>query len=144
MVDSADLDLRGHLASLLSGTMPLASFRHWFANALWSLEEAADDDTLDFAYLVENRLAEYSGGHITDDELLSVLRRDFVALGPGLSVVRGDRRLVSGSTSTVIDRRPPSSLGQRATAGWLGTTLSRLMVPPVATAPGRRVGVGYG
>lgn len=70
------LDLRGHLDSVLSGRIPLTDFRHWFAKALWDLEAVSDDDTLEFAYLVENRLAEYSGGYVSEGELRAALRAD--------------------------------------------------------------------
>ncbi len=74
-----DLDLRSHLGMLLSGALSLESFRHWFASALWDIEESTDDDTVEFAYLLENRLAEYSGGYVTDAELIAGLRADFLA-----------------------------------------------------------------
>lgn len=74
----SELELRTHLERALNRSWPLESFRHWFANALWSLESAVDDDTLEFAYLIENRIAERSGGWITDDELLTALATDFV------------------------------------------------------------------
>lgn len=79
MGDRHEADLLAHLGKLLRDELPLASFRQWFANALWEWEWADDDDTLDLAYLVENRLAEYSGEHISESELRQALRDDVAA-----------------------------------------------------------------
>lgn len=79
MEDRHEADLLTHLGKLLRGERSLAAFRQWFANALWDREWSDDDDTLDFAYLVENRLAEYSGEHVSEDQLLHALRDDVVA-----------------------------------------------------------------
>lgn len=76
-MSATDLDLRLHLGSVLNRSLPVESFRQWFASALWELESVLDDDTLDFAYLIENRIAERSSGLITDDELIAVLASDF-------------------------------------------------------------------
>ena len=77
MDNSQVLDLRLQLGRLLSGSLPPESFRHWFASSLRGIEEAADDDTVKFAYVVGNRLAEYSGGYIADEELIAGMRADF-------------------------------------------------------------------
>jgi hypothetical protein len=74
-MNADDLDLRGQLGNLLAGELSLDAFRHWFASALWMAESDADEETLNFAYLVENHLAEFSGGHISENQLIDVLRR---------------------------------------------------------------------
>ena len=121
-----DLDLFSHLGSLLSGSVPLESFRQWFANALWDLEESADDDTVEFAYLLENRLAEYSGGYITEGELVAGLRADVAkqfgskagAVG-SVSTGQSGRTVAIGTRAPVVVWRAGSSvrtLQQRITA----------------------------
>ncbi len=79
MEDRHDADLLAHLGKLLRDEVPLEDFRHWFSSALWEWEWADDDVTLDFAYLVENRLAEFSGGHLSERQLLRALREDVAA-----------------------------------------------------------------
>ncbi len=76
-MSAADLDLRLHLGNVSNRSLPVESFRQWFASALWELKSVLDDDTLDFAYLIENRIAERSSGLITDDELIEALASDF-------------------------------------------------------------------
>ncbi|MBA2518183.1 MAG: hypothetical protein H0V24_00800 [Chloroflexia bacterium] len=71
-----DLDLEGQIASLVRGSLSLNGFRQWFANAMWDIELAGDEDTMRFAYLVENRLAEFTGGFISAQGLIEVLRED--------------------------------------------------------------------
>ena len=75
-------DLESHLGTLLRGSLELDAFRHWFANALWEIEAEGSDDTIDLANLIENRLAEYSGGYISQEVLLDALRED-------VAIVRG-------------------------------------------------------
>jgi len=76
-MNADDFDLRGQLGKVLAGELPLDAFRQWFASALWIAESEADEETLKFAYLVENHLAEFSGGHISEERLLDVLRQAY-------------------------------------------------------------------
>lgn len=73
---SQDADLLPYLTRLLNGSLALDDFRHWFANALWDIESDGDPATIDLAYLVENRLAEFSGGHFDEARLRAVLADD--------------------------------------------------------------------
>lgn len=73
--DTFARELERHLGSLLHGGSTPWEFRRWFASALWASEDSADGDTLDFAYEIENIIAERSGDHITDDEMLGALRQ---------------------------------------------------------------------
>ncbi|MGH2535156.1 MAG: hypothetical protein ACRDJW_23075 [Thermomicrobiales bacterium] len=57
--------------------------RRWFASALWAAEGSADD-TLKFDYEIENIIAERSGDHITDNEMLEALRQATVARFGGI------------------------------------------------------------
>ena len=144
-------DLLGHLGGMLSGRVPLDAFRHWFANALWALEESADEDTLDFAYLVENRLAEYSGGHVEAADLVRALRAD---LDQRLAAVRRSAtpqdawRVIApraSSTARTIDRRAPSWSAGRGTIPLGSADAARRITAPApvilrtAGAPPARV-----
>ena len=79
MAEGFARELERQLGSLLHGGLAPYDFRRWFASALWAAEGVADDDTLAFAYEVENIIAERTGEHITDDELLEALRAATVA-----------------------------------------------------------------
>ncbi len=72
-------DLERQLGSLLRGGASPYAFRGWFASALWAAEGSANSDTLAFAYEIENIIAERSGDHITDDEMLGALRTAAIA-----------------------------------------------------------------
>jgi hypothetical protein len=91
---AADLD--AHLGRLLTGSLPLDDFRQWFANTVWEIEAEGSDDTIDLANLVENRLAEYSGGYISQAVLINALRDDVatargVIYAPAFSASGGQR-----------------------------------------------------
>lgn len=77
--DTFARELERQLSSLLHGGLMPWEFRRWFASALWASEGSADGDTLDFAYEIENIIAERSGDHITDGEMLGALRQAVVA-----------------------------------------------------------------
>ncbi|MDQ3695785.1 MAG: hypothetical protein M3464_19525 [Chloroflexota bacterium] len=74
-----EIDLDEHLRWLLTGSLDTSGFRQWFASALWAIESKADEDTIEFASLVENRIAEYARGHVPDQVLLATLRADVAA-----------------------------------------------------------------
>lgn len=79
VIDPFAREIERHPGSLLHGGLTPWAFRRWFASALWASEDAAGDDTLDFAYEIENIIAERSGDHITDDEMLGALREAVAA-----------------------------------------------------------------
>lgn len=74
MDDRFARELERHLGSLFHGGLTPWEFRRWFASALWASEGSAEGDTLDFAYEIENIIAERSGDHITDDEMMGALQ----------------------------------------------------------------------
>ncbi len=74
MADLFARDLERQLGSLLHGGLEPYEFRRWFANALWAAEGSDDEATLIFAYEIENIVAERSGEHITDQEMLAAIR----------------------------------------------------------------------
>jgi hypothetical protein len=69
-----DLDIHNQLVSYLAGDSSLQAFRDWFDSSTWDMEETgANQDALRLAGEVELRLAEFSNGHWTEDELRSKL-----------------------------------------------------------------------
>jgi hypothetical protein len=79
VVDTFARELERHLGDLLHGGSAPWEFRRWFASALWASEGSVDGDTLDFAYEIENIIAERSGDHITDAEMVDALRQALAA-----------------------------------------------------------------
>ena len=86
MADAFARELQRQLGSLLQGGLEPYDFRRWFASALWAAEGSADNDALDFAFEIENIIAERSGDHITDDEMVGALRAATVARYGGVPV----------------------------------------------------------
>jgi|SRR3990172_5128588 len=69
-----DLDIHDQLVSYLAGDKSLTAFRDWFDSSTWDMGEiGANQDALRLAGEVELRLAEFSNGHWTEDELKSKL-----------------------------------------------------------------------
>ena len=70
-----DADVRRHLADYLAGKSKLNAFEEWFVpNALSLAEEVGDQSVMDLIYEIELRLAEYSHGDWTSDELKSLFQ----------------------------------------------------------------------
>ena len=69
-------DLSGQLTGLLDCRMSPAQFWSWFLRAQSGIELYGSDDDNDLASLIENIFAEYTGGHITTDDLLAGLARE--------------------------------------------------------------------
>lgn len=72
----ADRDLRGHLNALLTHELSVDAFHDWFFSSLWDIEQMASDDDVSLAATIENRLAEYTGGHLSAEALRDALRDD--------------------------------------------------------------------
>jgi hypothetical protein len=70
------LDLRGHLASLLSGTITLVQFQRWIGLKSVSIELHGSDEDVDLLNLVAGLLDEYTSDYIDASELIDALRTD--------------------------------------------------------------------
>ena len=68
-----DLEIRGKLADYLSNQIPLDEFKEWFIPATWHIEESGNGFACDLANEIHLRLAEFSNGHWTENELRRVL-----------------------------------------------------------------------
>lgn len=69
------------MTGFVSGRVPVAAFIAWFAGALWEIERWADEDDYELALTIENRLAEYTGGHISETMLRATLAADLAEVG---------------------------------------------------------------
>ena len=85
MADAFARERQRQLGSLLQRGLE-HGFRRGFASALWAAEGSADNDALDVAFELENIIAERSGDHITDGEMVGALRAATVARHGGVPV----------------------------------------------------------
>jgi hypothetical protein len=75
MAQSLESQIRAHLASYVDSKCSLEAFEHWFVpNALSAVEDTDEPDLDQLIYEVELRLAEFSHGDHTEDELKELLQ----------------------------------------------------------------------
>jgi len=117
-------DLKNNLLDYLAGERSLARFQEWFIPAGWNIDPS--NETSRFVNEIELRLAEYTNGHLIEDELKkalgTVLNRTiqsqpsqaaFVPTERGFTVVV---HLVSGSAMT----SPNQPIMSWPTSEWVG------------------------
>jgi len=66
-------DLQSHLLRYLKNETTLREFREWFDDETWGLAAEPDSTARRMSGEIELRVAEYTGGHLTEDELRSFL-----------------------------------------------------------------------
>lgn len=66
--------IRTHLSSYLDGKSSLRQFREWFDVETWGLAAAPGSPARQLAGEIELRIAEYTNGHRSEDELRAVLQ----------------------------------------------------------------------
>ncbi|MGI8553742.1 MAG: hypothetical protein ACR2PL_23575 [Dehalococcoidia bacterium] len=74
MQSSLRQEILGWLSGYGAGTVSLLDFKQWFIPIAWTIELNNDPAAEDLAHTVELRLAEFSNGHWTDEELQDQLR----------------------------------------------------------------------
>jgi hypothetical protein len=67
-------ELQQQLSRYLENEITLDQFRDWFDDATWGLAAEPDSPLRRMAGTVELRIAELTNGHLTEDELCSLLR----------------------------------------------------------------------
>ena len=75
------LQIRSRLADWIDGKISLSEFEDWFVPETWNIHKANDAEAEDVADEIELSLSEYSGGHLTLEQLkesLKELARPFV------------------------------------------------------------------
>ena len=65
----SDRDIREQLLAYLQDDLDLDAFVDWIAQNTWNVHQWGDPDTKELAYAIETRLAEHSGGHISEQDL---------------------------------------------------------------------------
>lgn len=67
-------EIREKLSDYLSGTLSIQAFQEWFIPATWNIEKHASENLRKLVYGVELRLAEYTNGHLSPNELKVYLK----------------------------------------------------------------------
>ena len=70
-----DTDIRNRLAEYLRGETTLRSFQEWFIRETWDIQNLAPQHILDLVYSIKLKLAEYTSGHLTENEVRETLRQ---------------------------------------------------------------------
>jgi len=71
MIRTVDIEIRERLSDYIAGRITLRQFQEWFVPVAWDLAEKPDE--LSIASEVEARLAEFTSGHWTEQELKEIL-----------------------------------------------------------------------
>ena len=66
------LQIRQAIVDYLSDKMDFDQFDEWFAQNTWNIREKGDRQSQDLAYSVESKIAEFSGGFVSEN----ILRRN--------------------------------------------------------------------
>jgi hypothetical protein len=75
-LDGSLPDLRGQLAGLIGGVIPLDHFLEWYWANADAIEFDGSDEDVELLSLVAGLLDEYTGDYIDASELLDALRTD--------------------------------------------------------------------
>jgi len=67
------MDLENKLKDYIAGDITLSEFEGWFVPAYWNIHHRRDDDLSQIVYEIELRLAEYSNGDWSEEELKGLL-----------------------------------------------------------------------
>lgn len=67
-------EIRTQLGLYLSGKSSLRQFREWFDVETWGLAAEPDSPARQFAGEIELRIAEFTNGHRTEDDLRALLQ----------------------------------------------------------------------
>jgi hypothetical protein len=71
---SLDFNIRERLASYLAKEISLRTFEDWFFPETWDVDQLGDFALMNLVYGIKLRLAEFSHGDWTENELGSLLR----------------------------------------------------------------------
>lgn len=62
-------ELQGRLSGYLAGNSSLSEFRDWFDVETWGIAAESDSLVRDLAGEIELRLAEFTSGHLSENEV---------------------------------------------------------------------------
>ena len=84
-MDGSSRDLRLQIAGLVGGKIDLNQFQTWIARAEADIELFGMDEDVDLLDRVTNLLAEYTGNHITEHDVIDTLRAEFSGANEALA-----------------------------------------------------------
>jgi hypothetical protein len=89
------------LARYLNGRIDLDSFEDWFVVNSWNIHMANDPSAESLVFAVEESLAEYSSGHLTESQLKIELRGLLLVAPRVIEVSEGRRERYTELSGTV-------------------------------------------
>lgn len=69
-----EADIYEALVRFLAGEISLDDFEDWFVQQSWNMDLDSDESAQQLASAIELKLAEYSNGHLSNNELSSFFR----------------------------------------------------------------------
>lgn len=108
MADSLDQEIQQRLDWYLRGDMSLAEFEAWLVPAAWDISPQSDSVAHDLAMAITLRIAEFTNGDWTEDEL----RAELEELRPKITLSGGGKDQVvilesqGQGSSSVVGKRP--------------------------------------
>ena len=108
-------ELQDQIVRYLAGRISLREFRNWFDSASWNIEIGPDSRVYAMFAEIELRLAEFSSGHWTEEELQGQLKK----LLPNHSIlVEMASNTISGSSLRIEDRTVGKILSVGTRPAW--------------------------
>ncbi len=68
-----DVEIRNKLAQYLASAISLRAFQEWFVPLTWDIQNTQCLHVLDLVYGIELKIAEYTNGHLSEDDLRQAL-----------------------------------------------------------------------
>ncbi|SRR6266852_4440143 len=91
-----ELELRRKLIQYILGNISLREFQQWFVPTTWDIHLSTEPGAIDLTYKVELRLAEYTSGHLPENQL----RREFGELLSKATFSMSSSPLIQTSSSS--------------------------------------------
>lgn len=73
-MNSLDIEIREWLTRYLVKELTFEQFEDWFVPSIWEVEKSGDQMAINLANEIESTIAEFTNGHLTENELKNKLR----------------------------------------------------------------------
>ena len=126
MRNALDAAIRKKLIAYLAGRVSLTAFHTWFVPATWDTADSAPPPLRDLIYEISLRLAEYTGGYLTENQLrekfkvlINTIIVDLSTINNSVLVELNDPLQVGNFTSygQILQAAPMVRLRHRSTSG---------------------------
>lgn len=119
-----ELTIRKKLIEYVTSRISLQEFQRWFVPATWDVHLSGEQGAVDLAYRIELCLAEYTSGHLPENQLRSefggLLTRATITVGRATSGIQ------TSDNATQVNWQPITSgdaVGQSRSFGTLSVTV---------------------